>query len=86
MTVPRKMAHAAERTRIKRLLREVFRRYRGLLPPDCDLVANAKRTAKGAALAEVEADFRQVTERLSREGYPMKAEAPRGGGVEGKRP
>lgn len=74
MTVPKKMASAAERTRIKRLLREVFRRHRSSLPRDCDLVANAKRTARGARFSQVESDFLSAAERLAREGYQKPAE------------
>jgi ribonuclease P protein component len=69
VTVPKKMADAVERNRVKRLLRAVFRNLRAALPQDCDLVANAKRSAKGASFAEVEADFRSAAQRLAREGY-----------------
>ena len=78
MTVPKKMAGAVERNRVRRLLREVFRKHRGRLPKDCDLVANAKRTAKGATFAEVEADFLSAAERLAREGYAKPTEKPKG--------
>jgi len=42
ITVTRKVANAVGRNRIKRLMREVFRRNRGLFPPACDVVAIAK--------------------------------------------
>jgi ribonuclease P protein component len=73
MTVPKKMAEAVERNRVRRILRVAFRNLRATLPQDCDLVANAKRSAKGVSLTEVEADLRSAAQRLAREGYPTPA-------------
>ena len=77
MTVPKKMADAVERNRVKRLLRAAFRNLRTTLPQDCDLVANAKRSAWGISLAEVEADLCSAAQRLIREGYPQPVEKSR---------
>jgi ribonuclease P protein component len=45
VTITKKVAHAVGRNRIRRVVREVFRRNRSLLPEGIDLVAIAKREA-----------------------------------------
>jgi ribonuclease P protein component len=72
------MAGAVERNRVKRLLREGFRTLRPSLPKDCDLVANAKRSAKGASFSQVMDDLRSVAHRLALEGYPISVRGPKG--------
>ncbi len=57
VTVTRRVAGAVGRNRVKRLVREVFRQSRGLLPPGLDLVVVA---APGAP----ELDFWQVRQEL----------------------
>jgi ribonuclease P protein component len=58
LAVTKRLGKAARRNRVKRLLREFFRRHREKLPPE-DLIIMAK---KGAA----DLDYRQVQEELSR--------------------
>lgn len=56
--VTKRLGKAVRRNRVKRLLREYFRRHKDRLPPE-DLVIMAK---KGAT----DLDYRQVQEELSR--------------------
>lgn len=60
ITVTRKVGNAVVRNRIKRLVREVFRRNHGRFAPGLDLVWVAKRGAAGVELAGVEADLEQL--------------------------
>jgi len=62
LAVTKRLGKAARRNRVKRLLREFFRRHREKLPPE-DLIIMAK---KGAA----DLDYRQVQEELSRALFP----------------
>ncbi|MBW1761216.1 MAG: ribonuclease P protein component [Deltaproteobacteria bacterium] len=58
ITVTKKVGTAVQRNRIKRVVREVFRRNRQLFPPSHDLVFIAKRGATdidyGSLLSEVQ--------------------------------
>ncbi len=57
-TVTRKVGHAPSRNRFRRVLREVFRRNRGIFPDGCDTVIIVKRGAEipsyQSALKELE--------------------------------
>lgn len=53
ITVSRKVASAVGRTRIKRLLREAFRRGRARWPEGWEIVIVARREAVGATYAEI---------------------------------
>lgn len=57
ITVTRKIGNAVARNRIKRLVREVFRRNRSRLPEGLDLVWVAKQQAAQVEYADVVADF-----------------------------
>ncbi len=70
-TVPKVVGNAVVRTRLKRLIREAFRRMRERLPEGCVLVVNAKRSAADMSLDEVLKHFADVTERLRRDGYRL---------------
>lgn len=64
ITVTRKIAPAVGRNRIKRLLREAFRRAGEVLPRGLDLVAVAQRGSPLLTQAQVDAEFRQALQRL----------------------
>jgi ribonuclease P protein component len=57
MTITKRVGHAVDRNRVKRVLREVFRRHRELFPEGADVVIIAKQGAPTVgyhdALAEV---------------------------------
>ena len=59
ITVGRRVGGAVQRNRIKRLVREVFRRNRALFPRDCDTVLVARPGAEGL-------DYGSVLEELTR--------------------
>jgi ribonuclease P protein component len=67
VVVTKKVAGGAvQRSRVKRLLREVFRRHRALLPAGVDVVAVAKDAAVAASYADVVAELASVAPRLAR--------------------
>jgi ribonuclease P protein component len=68
ITVTRKVAKAVGRNRIKRLVREVFRRERGALPGGIDLVWVAKRDASSASFSDVSEQMREIVGRVGRVG------------------
>lgn len=67
VTASRKLGGAVARNRVKRLVREVFRRHRLLFPTGLDVVFIAKKSA-------VDADYEQVVreiETLCRKHFPQ---------------
>ena len=64
ITVTRKVGNAVARNRIKRHVREVFRRHRARLPDGLDVVVIAKRNAAVVGHAQVERELVVLFERL----------------------
>lgn len=67
VTVTRKVGKAVKRNRIKRLVREAFRRERRSLPEGLDMVWVAKRDAIEMTFEGVVRDMRTLAERLQRD-------------------
>lgn len=70
ITVTKKVGTAVQRNRIKRVVREVFRRNRSLFPESHDIVFIAKRNAAGidydTALGELQRATRKLRAEASR--------------------
>jgi len=66
ITASGKVGGAVVRNRIKRLLREIWRRERARLPEDQDLVLVAKRSAAQASHDELSRQLADLTRRLGR--------------------
>lgn len=61
ITVTRKVANAVGRNRVKRVMREVFRRNRELFPSGCDIVVIAKSSAPSLGYAEALDEVRRAS-------------------------
>jgi len=57
LTVSKKVGKAVERNRVKRRIREWFRRNRAALPRDAELVVIARRGAAGIGMTETEREL-----------------------------
>jgi len=66
ITVPKKVGKAARRNRIKRVLREVFRRNRASIAGSLDLVVNAHPQAGQRTARELEVEFLDLIRRIQR--------------------
>lgn len=66
ITVTKKVANAAGRNRVKRVVREVFRRNHSLFPESCDVVVIAKSGAPSLSYADVRAEIERVERPLAR--------------------
>ncbi|HKP56236.1 MAG TPA: ribonuclease P protein component [Polyangiales bacterium] len=66
VTVGRRVGGAAQRNRIKRLVREVFRLNRRLFPPDCDIVLVARPGAERLDYAAVKGEVERAQNALFR--------------------
>ena len=67
ITVTKKVGNAVQRNRIKRVVREVFRRNRQLFPASHDIVFIAKREAKGISYEALLTDLHRAAHKLQRE-------------------
>ena len=63
LTVPRAIGGAVVRNRIKRRLREAFRRQRARIGAQWDIVVNPRRAALTAPFAEIERAFERLIEK-----------------------
>jgi ribonuclease P protein component len=70
ITATRKMAGAVGRNRVKRLVREVFRRERALFPPSCELVLLARTGADRLDYATVRDEVAEARAALLRAARP----------------
>jgi ribonuclease P protein component len=68
VTVTRKVGPAVRRNRIRRWVREAFRRVRTRFAPGTQMVWVAKQTAAAGCYAEVVADMNTILGRLARGG------------------
>nr|WP_244221831.1 ribonuclease P protein component [Corallococcus exercitus] len=66
LTVSSKVGNAVVRARLRRLLRELFRKHRGQWPPGLDVVLVVRSSAKEASFAQVSRAFDGVTRKLQR--------------------
>jgi ribonuclease P protein component len=77
VTVTRKVGKAVKRNRIKRLVREVFRRERHALPAGLDMVWVAKRDAVETTYEGVVQDMRALASRLHDSAGSRRARPPK---------
>jgi ribonuclease P protein component len=63
LTVPRAIGGAVVRNRIKRRLREAFRRHRARIGAQWDIVLNPRRAALTAPFREIERAFERLIEK-----------------------
>lgn len=68
ITASRKVGDAVRRNRIKRLLREIWRRDRNNLPVGYDIVLVAKRNASEASYVQLRQELLALCRRLQRSG------------------
>lgn len=66
ITVTRKVGTAVRRNRIKRVIREIYRRNRPVLPTGLDIVINAHPGIHEVAYRELEREFVKNARRLAR--------------------
>lgn len=68
VTVSRRVGNAVVRNRVKRRVREWFRRNRGVFPPDRDVVVIARASAAEIPSAEVGRELEGAVRRLAQGG------------------
>jgi len=65
ITTTRRVGSAVVRNRLRRLVRELFRRHRHRMG-SWDIVVNVRAAARGATYREMEADWRRLLRRVDR--------------------
>jgi ribonuclease P protein component len=76
LTVSSKVGNAVVRVRLRRLLRELFRKRRGQWPAGLDVVLVVRSSAKEVSFAEMARAFEGVTRKLQRQFPPAPAGPP----------
>ncbi len=66
ITVTRKVGNAVERNRARRLVREVFRKNKWLVPEGVDIVINVKKSLVSVGYVELEDDFTTFLEKAGK--------------------
>lgn len=64
ITVTRKVGKSVQRNRARRLVREVFRKNKLLVPPGVDMVINVKQLLVDARYSDLEEDFSTFLKRI----------------------
>jgi ribonuclease P protein component len=77
ITVTKRVASAVGRNRIKRCVREVYRRNRELFPGDCELVVVARRGADALGYEAVRAEMAAASPALQRAARSARARQQR---------
>jgi ribonuclease P protein component len=75
LVVSRKAGHAVGRARIKRLCRECFRTWPGLLPAGVDVVVIARVGASELELRDVRREWRAAEHQISKRAVEVLAQA-----------
>lgn len=90
LTVSSKVGNAVVRVRLRRRLRELFRKRRHAWPPGWDVVLVVRQSASTASFEELARAFEGVTRKLQRLAAPPRPREPRGprepGGEPGREP
>jgi ribonuclease P protein component len=68
LTVSRKVGGAVVRSRVKRLLRDIFRRHRQELEPPMDIVVNVRSAVLTRSTRQLEREFLGACARLASRG------------------
>jgi len=77
ITVTKKVAIAVGRNRVKRVVREVYRKNRDLFPEGCDIVVMAKSGAPEVGYHEALAELARVSGPMARAARMRRPSAPR---------
>ena len=67
ITATRKSGNAVARNRARRLMREVFRKNKRLVPSGIDIIINVKSSLSEAVYQDLESDFISFLERASKQ-------------------